>query len=295
MWNELDWKIIDAHVLKIQIKIYNASINGLTQEVHKYQGLLINSYHAKCKAVRTVTQDNSGKNTPGVDGVKSLNPQEPMKLTKTLKVDGQCSIIRRVYIPKEGSPRGRPLGIPTMKDRAKQALVKLALEPEWEAKFEPNSYGFRPGRATHDAIEAIYKSICRKPKYVLDSDIVKCFDRISHDALIEKLNTTDCIKKQIRAWLKAGILEPGAEQRETPENLRGTPQGGVISPLLSNIALHGIETAAKSKIKEAHGVRVSKSLTVIRYADDICALHPDENILHKVKDIIGECLAEVGV
>ncbi|MHC5823725.1 MAG: reverse transcriptase domain-containing protein, partial [Nostoc sp.] len=139
------------------------------------------------------------------------------------------------------------MGIPTMKDRALQALVKLALEPEWEARFEPNSYGFRPGRSCHDAIEAIFNAIRYKSKYVLDADIAKCFDRIDHEALLRKLNTFPTIRRQIRAWLKAGVMdegqlfstsvsEAGARTRAT-----GTPQGGVISPLLANIALHGLE------------------------------------------------------
>jgi len=150
-----------------------------------------------------------------------------MKLAISLRVDGTCSIIRRVYIPKPGSDTGRPLGIPTMVDRAKQALVLMALEPQWESLFEPNPYRFRPGRGCHDAIEAVFKSICRKPKYVLDADIAKCFDRISHEALLKKLQTTEPIKKQVKAWLKAGVLDPGTSSfAEVPENTKGTPQGG---------------------------------------------------------------------
>ncbi|MHC5720607.1 MAG: reverse transcriptase/maturase family protein, partial [Nostoc sp.] len=113
----------------------------------------------------------------------------------------------RVWIPKPETLEKRPLGIPTMKDRALQALVKMALEPEWEARFEPNSYGFRPGRSCQDAIEAIFNAISQKPKYVLDADIEKCFDRINHKALLEKLNTSPTIRRQIRSWLKAGVMD----------------------------------------------------------------------------------------
>jgi RNA-directed DNA polymerase len=128
-----------------------------------------------------------------------------------------------------------------MKDRALQSLVKLALEPEWEAKFEPNSYGFRPGRSCHDAVDAIFNAIRYKPKYVLDADIAKCFDRIDHEALLRKLNTFPTIRRQVRAWLKAGVMD-GKQLFPTSE---GTPQGGVISPLLANIALHGMENRIK--------------------------------------------------
>jgi RNA-directed DNA polymerase len=128
-----------------------------------------------------------------------------------------------------------------MKERAKQALLKLALEPEWEARFEPNSYGFRPGRSCHDAIEAIWFGINKKAKYVLDADIAKCFDRIDHNALLRKLNNTPTVARQIRAWLKSGVLDKG-DWFPTDE---GTPQGGVLSPLLANIALHGMEEAIK--------------------------------------------------
>lgn len=138
---------------------------------------------------------------------KSLTPKQRLTLVAKLKLCSKVAPTRRVWIPKPGKDEKRPLGIPTMKDRALQALVKLALEPEWEAKFEPNSYGFRPGRSCQDAIEAIFKAINAKAKYVLDADIAKCFDCIDHKALLRKLNTFPTIRRQVRAWLKAGVMD----------------------------------------------------------------------------------------
>jgi RNA-directed DNA polymerase len=160
-----------------------------------------------------------------------------MRLVQTLSLKPKSTPVRRVWIPKPGSHEKRPLGIPTIENRAQQALAKMALEPEWEARFEPNSYGFRPGRSAHDAIEAIHQSIKYTQKFVLDADIAKCFDRINHQALLEKLKTFSVIRRAVKTWLKANIMD-GDELFPSEE---GTPQGGVISPLLANIALHGLQ------------------------------------------------------
>jgi hypothetical protein len=145
-WNTIAWKEIQRHVFKLQTRIYRASSRGDVQTTRKLQRLLINSRSAKLLAVRRVTQDNQGKKTAGVDGVKALTPPQRLTLAQNLKIDHQAKPVRRVWIPKSGTDEQRPLGIPTIHDRALQTLVKAALEPEWEARFEPNSYGFRPGR-----------------------------------------------------------------------------------------------------------------------------------------------------
>lgn len=222
-WSEINWKVVERQVFKLQKRIYKASQKGNVKLVHKLQRLLLKSYFGKLWATRRVTQDNKGKKTAGVDGVKKLAPKARFKLANSLNLGVKTKPTRRVWIPKPHSDEKRPLGIPTMYDRALQCLVKLALEPEWEAKFEPNSYGFRPGRSTHDAIVAIQQSIKHQEKYVLDADISKCFDKINHDKLLEKLETFSNLKKQIKSWLKAGVLDKWSFE---PTN-EGTPQGGI--------------------------------------------------------------------
>lgn len=179
-WNTLNLKKIQRNVFKLQKRIYQASLRGDIKSMSKLQKLLLKSNAAKLLAVRKVTQDNQGKNTAGIDGVSKLSPSQRLVLCQQLSLNAKVKPTRRVWISKPNSDEKRPLGIPVMKDRALQALVKLSLEPEWEAKFEPNSYGFRPGRSAHDAIEAIFLSVRNVPKYVLDADIEKCFNRINN-------------------------------------------------------------------------------------------------------------------
>jgi RNA-directed DNA polymerase len=300
-WNETDWRKLERQVFKLQKRIYQASSRGNVKLVRRLQRLLMSSRSAKMIAVRRVTQDNKGKKIAGVDGVKSLTTTQRLNLVSKIKLGSKVKPTRRVWIPKPRTEEKRPLGIPTMNDRALQALVKLVLEPEWEARFEPNSYGFRPGRSAHDAIGAIFSAIKQKSKYVLDADISKCFDRINHDKLLTKLNTFPTLRKQIRAWLKAGVMD-GKEMFPTNE---GTPQGGVISPLLANIALHGIEElimgiAPSIDMKRPDGTQISvrdklKSISLIRYADNFVVLHEQIDIIHRCRTAIEEWLKEIGL
>lgn len=301
-WRDIQWKKVERWVFKLQKRIYQASRRGNVKTVRGLQKLLMKSQAAKLLSVRRVTQDNTGKKTAGVDGLKSLTPKQRFELVKELKLGSKVKPTRRVWIPKPGTEEKRPLGIPTMKDRALQALVKLALEPEWEAVFEPNSYGFRPGRSCQDAIEAIFSAIKQKAKFVLDADIAKCFDRIDHEQLLRKLNTFPTLRKQIRAWLKAGVME-GKQLFPTSE---GTPQGGVISPLLANIALHGMENRIKElaeslDMKRSDGKyqlpRRDKrdSVSIIRYADDFVILHEDITAVQRCKEAISDWLKDMGL
>jgi len=296
-WNSINWRKIQLRIWRIQIKIYDCSKRGEKFKVIKLQKILISLPEAKFLAVRKVTQDNRGRRTAGVDGVCLLAPTKRFQLVYSLKIDGRCDPIKRHLIPKPGdSEESRPLEIPTIQDRAKQALVLLALEPKWEAKFEKNSYGFRPGRSPHDAIEIIHSSTSKSPKYVLDGDIRKCFDQIDHDALLAKLDTFPATHRQVRAWLKAKIIM----QDETIFPQKGTPQGGVLSPLLANIALNGIEDLLSDWVAQIPafspgGHRISKPnrrkrLLFVRYADDFVVLHPDKEIVESAKTLIEEFL-----
>ena len=288
-WEHIPWRKLERHCFRIQKRIFQASQRGNQRAVHKLQKLLLKSRAARTLAVRRVSQDNQGKNTAGVDGVKSLTPEQRLVLVEEIQPGTwpkKSLPVRRMYIPKPGKDEKRPLGIPTLAERARQMLAKLALEPEWEAKFEPNSYGFRPGRSCHDAIEAIFSSIKQKDKYVLDADIADCFDHINHQALLKKLSTFPHLSHAIRAWLQAGALD----NTVFVETEAGTPQGGVISPLLANIALHGLETA----IIEAYRSKEGRP-QVIRYADDFVVLHPTEEGVEKARAIATAWLKGMGL
>ena len=287
-WIAIDWKSIETRVYRLQTRIFKAKRRGDTKQVHRLQKLLMKSRSAKLLAVRRVTQDNAGKKTAGVDGIKSLTPQQRLDLAKHLYLTDKSKPTRRVRIPKPGTLEKRPLGIPCMIERARQMLVKLALEPEWEAVFEPNTYGFRAGRGAHDAIEAVFNSIRYKSKYVLDADITKCFDRINQTKLLAKLNTFPTLTRQIKAWLKSGVVMDG---KLFPTH-EGTPQGGVVSPLLALIALQGLETAMRRCVNPG---RAQRALAVVVYADDFVVLHPLLAVILKCKQAAEDWLKEMSL
>lgn len=309
-WDTVPWSKVNSYVSRLQYRIYKASRKGNLKAVFKLQDWLIRSRAARLLAVEIVTTRNKGKNIAGVDLNIIEQPSQKYLLAMRLKLDGKATPIRPVWIPKPGKAQKRSLGMPTIEDRAKQALAKLALEPQWEAKFEPNSYGFRPGRSCHDAIEAIFLALHHNtPKGVFSADIRKCFDQISHDALLNKLNTFLLIRNQIKAWLKAGIMEGYANEPKNKEIIpqatqESTPQGGIISPLLANIALHGLEEHLKKHVEnlgKPHPganrgtVAKRKALSVIRYADDFVLIHRNKEILDSCIEETKKWLQQIGL
>lgn len=285
-WKDINWTKVNLMVFDLQSKIFKASVNRSIGKVKYYQKTLVNSHEARLIAVRKVTQDNRGKKTPGVDGKLTLKHHERMKLVYNLRLDGSADPIRRVFIPKGNTKR--PLGIPTIKDRAKQALVKLALEPEWEAQFDPNSFGFRPGYSQADAKWMVSRQIQGAPKYFLDADIKNCLDNVSHDYLLRKLNTAKMLENQIKSWLKAGVIDlTFSSWTEIEDNRAGTPQGGILSPLLANIALNGMEKLLKDTF--------NRNVCLIRYADDFVVLSKREYIIVKSKSLLQDFLKPMGL
>jgi RNA-directed DNA polymerase len=283
-WNDIQWITIEQKVFRLQLRIYKASANQEWEKMYKLQKLLISSKTAKYLSVRNLTQD--------VDKTLIKSNIEKLKLVNRVKLDGKSFPMQRTYIATPDG-RQRPLVIPTIEDRAKQNLAYLALFPQWEAQFEAQNYGFRTGKSILDAIEAVFDSIVNNPKWVLKADISKCFDQINHNYLIEKCHTFPEMRKQIRVWLKAGILE--GDNYTLPEI--GTPKSGVISLLLFNIAFHGLFYSIDKYIHKLGGSQSSnrQALTFVRYLDNFVIMHPDKKILEDLNQVTQDVLKQIGL
>src|SRR6266581_1191578 len=239
--NSVSWSSLEQQVVRMQKQIAQASQRGDRRAVYSLQQQLIESEAARLLAVRRAAEENQGKHTAGVDGIKSLSPKERLAMASTIHPKywnyQPPRPVRRVWVPKPGTAERRPLAILTMMDRCKQALVKQALEPEWEVRFEPHSYGYRPGRSAHDAIAAILVAIERQPCFVFDADIEGAFDNLNQTVVLDKLQTFPALRQAINAWLRAGVVDGNTYFSSE----KGIAQGGVLSPLLMNVALHGME------------------------------------------------------
>ncbi len=295
-WRDINWGRVRRYARRLENSIAKAVKHHDFTQVNKLRRIWYSSSLIKLLAVRKVTQDNRGKRTAGVDGVKIITGKQRAELAKELVIDGKAMPLRRVEIPK---PNGkvRPLGIPVIKDRAKMELVKGSIQPIYEVEAEPNVYGFRPARSIHDAIGAIFISIASKPKYVLEGDLTGFFENIEAKAILESKviqGLDDKTKKQIKAWIEAGVVDKGTFK---PTD-KGTPQGGGISPLLANIAFMGLETMLEEWVKTWKGTKVKNlsSLTTIVYADDFVVRHKDEKVIEEALERIAVwCKENIGV
>ena len=277
-WKQINWEQAETYINRLQIRIVKAVKENKWRLVKRLQYLITHSFYGKAVAVRRVIS-NKGKNTPGIDGIVWKTDKEKEEAIRTLETKGyRASALRRIYIEKFGKKEKRPLGIPTMKDRAMQALQLLGLEPVAETLADTVSFGFRKYRSAQDAMEYGFSVLCRRdsPQWVLEGDIKGCFDNISHRWLEENIPMD---AKVLREFMKCGYVY----KRRLYPTINGTPQGGIISPTLANMTLDGMEKLIKQKYwsnkKGSIDVRNNKKkVHLIKYADDFVVTASDKDV-----------------
>ncbi|RYD85761.1 MAG: alcohol dehydrogenase [Verrucomicrobiaceae bacterium] len=293
-WEDIPWRLAAKHVFELQKRVFDGENRGDKRTVSKIQQKIADSFFAKALAVRQVAQLSSGRKTAGIDGVKSPDAATKLRMASGLSIHHQPSAVRRKWIPKPGKDELRPLGIPNLIDRAHQALLVMILEPQWEAHFSKRQYGFRKGRGTHDAIGYIQQHLRKAgPKWVLEIDIERFFDRIDQKELLRRLNVVPPVRDAIRRILTAGVLD--MVEDGCPE--MGTPQGGPLSPLLANIALAGLENHLEREFRREYAGRITalKLPSLAVYADDAVVLHRDRHVVEWSKVAIQGYLDPLGL
>lgn len=293
-WHQINWEKAYRFVRKTQLKIAQATQAGDWRRVFRLQRLLAHSFYGRCMAVKRVTE-NRGRKTPGVDGETWSSPTAKWNAVKRLshKRGYQPRPLKRVWIPKPGKQEKRPLGIPTMLDRAMQALYLQGLEPVVESTSDPKSYGFRPDRSTADAMVELFHLLAPQtaPVWILEGDIKGFFDNINHEWLCRNVPMN---KAMLNKWLKAGVID----KQQFAETKAGTPQGGIISPCLANATLNGLEVKLKAHFVAKVGATKTKQLglQVVRYADDfVITARAQALLVNEVKPWVEEFLSVRGV
>ncbi|RWY47485.1 reverse transcriptase domain-containing protein [Mucilaginibacter gilvus] len=314
-WEDIDWKAVEQSIFRKQNQMYRATLASNITEVRRLQRDLLKDPYARLLSVKRVTFENTGKYTPGVDGAIILKNPDRLLLAQKMNLDKdyKAKPLKRIYIPKSNG-KLRPLGIPTIEDRAYQALVKIALEPEWEAKFSENTYGFRPGRCTADACMAVWHNLKNRKGevVVLDADIEGCFDNLNHQYILDAMKgTSSNILRAVNQWFKCGYVDDGILH----DTEAGTPQGGVISPLLCNIGLWGIDfeiynhlittrtpkdrnlkpfVSFVSNIKKRCREH-APSVGFMQYADDFVIVCENKDYLDRVMEVLPQILEKRGL
>ena len=295
-WNQIDWKKAEEQVNRLQIRIVKATLEQKWRLVKRLQYLITNSFYAKALAVRRVVT-NSGKKTSGIDGVLWKTDKEKMEAVFALNVQTyHAKPLKRIYIEKFGKKEKRPLGIPTMSDRAMQALQLLALEPIAETTADRISFGFRKYRSTGDAREYAFSILSRKdsPQWVLEGDIKSCFDKISHQWMMDNIPTD---KRILKEFMNCGYIE----KKHLFPTTEGSPQGGVISPTCANMVLDGLEPMIldvywRSRVKKTLNVKYNiHKVHVVRFADDFIVTATDKQTLEEIKLMIERFLKPRGL
>ncbi len=292
-WDKIDWIEVETSIFQLQKRIYKASISENIPALRRLQKLLLSSRRAKLLAVKQVFELPAREGAiAGIDGVKDLSSRQCWDLARDLEISPKCSAPRRLYLAELGGKEGDPLKVPTMFDRAVQALILLALEPEWEARFDPNSYAYRPGRSLHDALKAIWLAIAPQPQYFLTVDLAFCFNEVNYLLLLDRFNTFPKLRRQLKILLKKGVIDWNlwGKRKQHGVEFEKAAIGQIITPFLVNVFFQGMEEYLKKDFEST-----ANPVKVVRYADDLVLFSTDLKALEKCRGLLYKFLENIGL